>query len=163
MITRKSSQRLKGYDYSKPNWYYVTVCTKQKQDWLGEIDKDQMILNECGDIVKQQWLWLSKNYDYVELDDFVIMPNHIHGIAIIRAGRDRPLHRKTLFSLVGAFKTTSSKIIHNHGLYDFCWQRSFYDSIVTNNRTLSKIREYIKLNPANWAKDENNHNCCIIK
>ena len=89
------------------------------------------------------------------------MSNHIHGILIInkRTGLDLSLHKiKSLSSLIGAFKTTSSKLIHQNGLSDFAWQRSFHDHIIRNDKSLNKIRKYIINNPATWDNDENNIN-----
>jgi REP element-mobilizing transposase RayT len=83
-----------------------------------------MALNEYGKIVKQQWLWLKDNFDYVGLDEFVDMSNHVHGIVVVNPvgnGRDRSLQIKPLPGLIGAFKTTSSKLIHQSGNLNFSW------------------------------------------
>ncbi len=163
IITRKSQNRLEEYDYSQSNYYYVTICTDNRKKWFGEIENNGMLLNHNGQIVKQQWQWLAKQYLYIELDEYVVMPNHIHGILIIdnsiRTGHDLSLHKiKSLSSLIGAFKTTSSKLIHQNGLSDFTWQRSFYDHIIRNDKSINKIREYIRNNPTTWDKDEENIN-----
>ncbi|MDD4611147.1 MAG: hypothetical protein PHU73_04330 [Patescibacteria group bacterium] len=174
--------RLKEYDYSQDGWYFITICVKNRIECFGEIKNGEMKLNECGEIVNQQWLWLEKQYYYVRLDEYVVMPNHCHGILIIdhsRRDRSRPvpttdlspdnLHPdrsrpvpttdlsandfqpnnkiKSLSELIGAFKTTSSKIIHQNGKEDFAWQRSFYDHIIRNENLLNRIREYIRNNP----------------
>ena len=162
-LTRKPRNRLEGYDYSQSNYYYVTICTDERKEWFGEIKNDQMILNDHGQIVRQQWQWLAEQYTYVELDEYIVMPNHIHGILIIDdTDRSRPVPThsiKSLSSLIGAFKTTSSKLMHQNGLPDFAWQRSFYDHVIRNDKSLNKIREYIINNPINWAIDEENTNC----
>ena len=160
-LTRKSRNRLEGYDYSQTNYYYVTICTGNRKELFGKIENNQMLLNYHGQVVKQQWQWLEKQYSYIELDEYVVMPNHIHGILIInkRTGLDLSLHKiKSLSSLIGAFKTTSSKLIHQNGLSDFAWQRSFHDHIIRNDKSLNKIRKYIINNPATWDNDENNIN-----
>lgn len=130
-------------------------------------------------IVYEQWVWLSNQYKYVFLDEFVVMPNHFHGILIIddsevgiEAGRDLPKFKgtshdmslqknikiKSLSELIGAFKTTSSKQIRiNLGLAEFQWQRSFYDHIIRTEQSLIKIREYIQNNPAKWHLDKYNY------
>ncbi len=161
ILTRKSRNRLEGYDYSQSNYYYVTICTGNQKEWFGKIENNQILLNYHGQIVKQQWQWLAKQYSYIELDEYVVMPNHIHGILImndsIRTGLDLSLHKiKSLSSLIGAFKTTSSKLIHQNGLSGFTWQRSFYDHIIRNDKSLDKIREYISNNPLKWDDDEEN-------
>ncbi|MBU3979223.1 transposase [Patescibacteria group bacterium] len=156
--------RLQKYDYSQNGYYFITVCAKGKIEYFGKIENGKMILNEYGKIVKQQWLWLAKQYNYVNLDEFIIMPNHLHGIIVVGTGRDLSLRYempdkpkiKSLSELMGAFKTTSSKLIHRNGLPEFQWQRSFYDHIIHDEKSLEKIREYIANNPLKWDFDRNN-------
>ncbi len=147
-LTRKKRNRLEGYDYSQSNYYFVTICTDNRKEYFGKIEDNQMVLNYQGQIVEQQWQWLAKQYSYVKLDEYVVMSNHVHGILIIDdSDRSRPVpthHIKSLSSLIGAFKTTSSKLIHQNGLSDFSWQRSFYDHIIRNDESLIKIRDYNK-------------------
>jgi len=158
MLKNRKLNRLSDYDYTQEGYYFVTVCVKDRQECLGIIESGKMILNEYGKIVEKQWLWLSDQYSYIELDEFVVMPNHFHGIlSIVGNGRDRSLHKiKSLSELIGAFKTTSSKLIHHTGLLDFQWQKSFYDHIIRNENDLNRIREYIASNPLKWDEDENN-------
>lgn len=155
-MRERKLQRLKGYDYSKNNLYFITTCCQNRENFFCEIDNGEIILNSIGEIVEKQWLWLQEQYSYVFLDEFVIMPNHFHGILIIdssvgnntggngcdvtgrngydknagkgcgekerngrneneRNGRDRSLQHqkiKSVSELIGAFKTTSSKLIH---------------------------------------------------
>ena len=163
ILTRKSRNRLKEYDYSQTNHYFVTICGNNRKEWFGEIKNNEMTLNNYGNIIKQKWEWLPQQYSYIGLDEYIIMPNHLHGILIInkRTGRDLSLQIKikSLSSLIGAFKTTSSKLIHQNGLSDFTWRRSFYDHIIRNDKSLHNIREYIRNNPATWDNDEENINC----
>ena len=113
-----------------------------------------MMLNAYGQIVGQQWTWLQKQYKYVELDEYVIMPNHMHGIVVIDCSVQINKQKiKSLSELIGAFKTTSSKLIHQVGLNKFEWQKSFYDHIIRNEISLFNIRKYIKNNPIKWESD----------
>jgi putative transposase len=162
--------RLAGYDYSSPGLYFVSICTQNRECVFGEIVSQYnheicgMVLNEYGKIVKNRWEWLFRQYRYIELDEYAVMPNHFHGIVNIVGdvnnvgdGRDRPLRGiKPLSQLIGAFKTTSSKLIHQNGLIDFKWQRSYHDRIIRDEYELNRIRNYIKTNPQNWAKDREN-------
>ena len=173
--------RLLGYDYSRNGCYFVTICAADRVEWFGQVRDGQMYLSEIGTIVKTQWQWLSDQYPYVNLDSFVIMPNHIHGIACIDrpvgAGLDRPVRLRPrttarqaggsspaptkwfpLSDLVGCFKTLSSRGIHKSGHPGFRWQRSFHDSIIRDTESLQRIRKYIADNPKNWHNDEDNLN-----
>ncbi len=159
----RKPNRAKDHDYSDDGYYFVTICTKNRKKYFGEIKNGKMILNKSGLIVKKQWEWLKK-YKYIYLDILKIMPNHLHGILIIDSenvgtGRDLSLQKekvKSLSELIGAFKTASSKLIHLHSDFNFQWQRSFYDRIIRNENELIKIREYIINNPLKWDLDENN-------
>jgi putative transposase len=140
----------------------------------------KMELNEFGKIVYDRMLWLAEQYQYVELHNFVVMPNHVHAIIGISVGTGRDLSvrdlsvrdlsvrdlsvrdvsmqeeeikTKSLSSLMGAFKTTSSKIIHLAGFVDFAWQRSFHDHIIRNEKSYLNISNYIESNPDRWAVD----------
>lgn len=72
--------RWTGYDYSMPGQYFITICTQNRILYFGEVKDGEMVLNDLGQIVKKQWLWLIENFDYVKLDEWKIMPNHFHGI-----------------------------------------------------------------------------------
>jgi len=142
--------------------YFVTICTKNREHYFGEISDGIMHLNDHGNIIKQQLNWLTEQYKYVNLDCQIIMPNHVHLIveiiSTVGTGRDLslPTKIKPLSELMGAFKTTSSKLIHRFDCNSFSWQRSFYDHIIRNEISLNKIREYIINNPKNWERDRNN-------
>jgi len=166
--------RLKDCDYSENGEYFITICVSGMKECFGEINGGEMVLNEIGKIVKNQLLWLERQYPYVKLDEWVVMPNHLHAIIVIDDlcfsddiiasnmvgnGRDRSLQEmktKSLSGLVGAFKTTSSKKIHRTGFSSFRWQKSFYDHIIGTEEELDRIRDYIISNPGKWDEDRNN-------
>ena len=85
---QRRSARIKDWDYSNPGAYFVTVVTKDRQCLFGQIEHDQMTLNDVGNIVAQTWEWLQDQYPYVDLDAFVIMPNDIHGIVLLQDAED---------------------------------------------------------------------------
>ncbi|HEX2975879.1 MAG TPA: transposase [Bacteroidales bacterium] len=185
MIERKPT-RLHNYDYSSDNLYYVTSCVHKRECCFGEIItcndergiSRKMILNEYGEIAQKQWYWLSKQYAFLILHEFVVMPNHIHGIIQIRKGmaqprrdRSRPVPTKdvmkikSLSELMGAYKTTVSKQIHllesrrdrsRPVPTPFSWQRSFYEHIIRDEDDFERISKYILDNPSNWFIDEFN-------
>jgi len=110
-IHHRRSVRLRGYDYSQPGKYYVTICTQNKEHLFGQIIEGETHRNELGEYVALAWEWLPRQYPYVDLDEWIIMPNHLHGIIVItcRGGsRTAPTKRKTLGRLLGAFKTVST-------------------------------------------------------
>ncbi len=165
-----------GYDYSQPGWYFVTICVKNWKCIFGKIDIGEMILNEYGNIVKDTWYDLPNHNFNVELDEFIIMPNHIHGIIVLNYNINNknnvvgtgsePVPTNTsinkkhhgLSEIIRQFKTFSSKRI-NHKRKTIgkpLWQRSFYDHIIRNEKSLNNIREYIRINPLKWEIDNNN-------
>lgn len=170
----RKRNRLQGFDYSKDAVYFFTICTKDKIHYFGNIHNQIMDLNELGKIAESQVLWLNKQYSYFELHNFVVMPNHIHllfGInrhyskenfdeiaAEFTINRDLSVEFqpkiKTVSSLIGAYKTTSSKKIHEFGNLEFSWQRSFHDHIVRSQHRYDVIFNYITENPSNWDKDK---------
>lgn len=153
-LKERKLMRLKDYDYSQDGYYFITTCIKNREELFWEVKNNRMILSPYGEIVMKQWLWLQEQYNYVKLDEFIIMPNHFHGILIINNvgnGRDHSLQKiKSLSGLIGAFKTRASKFIHQTGNVNFQWQKSFYDRIIRNEGELDKIREYIINNTLDW-------------
>ena len=166
------SARLKNWDYSTPWWYYVTICTKDMINWFGEIKNGKMVLNELGNVVDDEWNKTIEIRKNVELDYYVVMPNHFHGIIIIKdvetSRRDvskekletghRPVstHLKpdSLGSVIGQFKSICTKRIRKLGIERFKWQSRFYDHIIRNESDLRRIRTYIQNNPLKWELDE---------
>ena len=122
-----------------------------------------MILNQHGEIARNAWLDLPNHHKNMKLDEFIIMPNHIHGIinAVGGAGPARPSTEykniNNLSIIIGSYKSSVSRQINKLNHNEFRWQRSFHDEIIrTGNRALYNIRKYIINNPANWDTDENN-------
>ncbi len=162
----RRSIRLKNYDYSQGGAYFVTICTFNKECLLGNILDGEMQLSEIGQIVADCWRWLGEQYDYVYLDEWIIMPNHLHGIIVItdecgggsRTAPTKRDKRKPLGRLIGAFKTVSAKRINDmrKSVAAPVWQRNYYEHIIRNERELSSIREYIVNNPFTWHDDDEN-------
>ena len=153
-IYKPDSTRLKSWDYTNPWWYYVTICTKNHKECFGEIVGSKMKLNDLGQLVNEYWLNIPSHYPEAELDDFIIMPNHVHGIiilkllSIVETGHAPSLH--SLGNIVGSFKSGVSKWAHQNGFKDFQWQQRFYDRIIRNKKELFQIRKYISQNPLRW-------------
>lgn len=165
-MKKRKLNRLNNFDYQTQTVYFVTTNTHQFKHHFGKIVKGKMHLNSFGKIVQNQLLWLEENYSYVHLHNYVIMPNHVHILLEINqstADRSRPVPTdapkskiKSLSSIIGAFKTTSSKQIHLSGNLDFNWHRSFHDVIINDEIAFNKINCYINENPLKWKLDKLN-------
>ena len=148
-MQERKLNRLSGYDYSAAGAYFITICVKNMVCTFGEIIKDSMELNELGKIVNHTWVDLPNHYKNIELSEFVIMPNHIHGIIHIIENKITPA--KPLSEVIRGFKTFSSRRINETNPKEkFQWQKSYYDRIIRNEREYSLIQTYILNNPRNW-------------
>lgn len=134
----------------------LSVHESNKKDPSISNSNQIMQLNKYGEIVRERLLWLAIQYPYVVLHNFVVMPNHIHAILEIDSLRvkDEAIKIKSLSSLFGAFKTTSSKMIREEGFLDFSWHRSFHDHIIRNDKSYRYISNYIDQNPSKWESDK---------
>ncbi|MBQ5329104.1 MAG: transposase [Oscillospiraceae bacterium] len=141
---KRKLPRLSGYDYSRSNYYFVTICTDEKKDLFGEIGK----LNCFGKIAEQKLLEIEQHYENVFVDKYVIMPNHIHAIIILKklkTERSRPF--PTLSEVVGLYKSGVTKEIHKIESELKIWQKSFNDVIIRNEKAYNEICKYIYDNP----------------
>ncbi len=163
LIGRKSI-RLRNYDYSLPGSYFVTICVKDRKNLFGDIIDGVMHLNQYGMIVKSMWDEITNHYNGILLDEFIVMPNHVHGIIIIidnvvGARSPRPYNRKiTLGNIIAFFKYHSTKHINEiRGTPGVpVWQRNYYDHIIRNQKSFRKIQEYISTNPERWQWNKEN-------
>jgi len=180
-LHHRKSIRLKNYDYSLPGEYFITLCTHDKVCMFGEAIEDEMRLTPTGEIAKRCWEEIPKHFPNVELDEHIIMPNHIHGIIIINplVGVDnhnssvgveyiQPLPKtfqhvipNSLGSIIRSYKAAISRECRKQKYSDFSWQRNYYEHIIRNDKDLNNIREYISNNPIKWCLDENNPNRSI--
>jgi putative transposase len=155
----------KGYDYSEPSGYFVTICTRERRCLLREISEDKMILNDCGKMVETVWNELPLRFPTVKLDGYVVMPNHVHGIIILEqppvgaqfiAPKGAINRVPTLGNIIRFFKACSSRQIRQKLSPLFGWQRNYFDHVIRNDEDLNRIRQYIIDNPLSWALDEEN-------
>ena len=155
-MKQRKRNRLKYYDYSQVGWYFVTVCTQNRYHHFGKIKNEKMILNEIGKIAEKYWIEIPKHFPNIELDEYIIMPNHIHGIIIIdpdnnvRVENFRPQRKTDLSNVIKGFKIGVTKWCNTNNFINFKWQRSFHDRIIRNEKELFNIRNYIKQNPLKW-------------
>ncbi len=173
------STRLKYWDYSSTGWYFITICTFQKRYYFGNIVDGKMELSEIGKIAKKYWHEIPKHFQNTKLDEFVIMPNHLHEIIVIENKINKIINnvetrhgvslqknennfnqfskmvKNSISSIINQFKS-SVKRYANKNQIPFHWQPRFYDHIIRNEKLLNKIRQYIKINPLKWEDDEEN-------
>ncbi len=171
----RRSIRLKGYNYSQADAYFVTICTQGRACLFGEVVDGQMRLNDAGRMIEKWWLELNRKYPHVDTDEYIVMPNHFHGIVVIVnnhfVGADLcvgPDHRGAhtgapLPAIVQWFKTMTTdeylRGVKHLGWHPFAkrlWQRNYYEHIIRNQQALDHIRQYILDNPARWAFDREN-------
>lgn len=180
-MLRRRSIRLEHHDYAVDDAYFVTICTHLREWMFGEVVDDAMQLNVYGEIVMNEWQHTG-NRGFVELDAFVVMPNHVHGIIVINhpyqatasgvgAQHAAPLHvpkRKpggitpnnvapgSLGAIVRGFKSAVTRQINlkRNTPGAPVWQRNYWERIIRDEREWNWIRQYIATNPAKWAEDK---------
>jgi len=174
-LHHRQSLRLKGYDYSQAGAYFVTLCIHDRACLLGEIKDEKMQINDIGRIVAEEWIKTAEMRKAIELDEYIIMPNHFHAILFITddGGGDRrgdlqvaPTTSgngpkpKSIGAIMAGFKSAAAKRINTlRGTAGVpVWQRNYYEHIIRNDESLNRIRQYIINNPAQWAMDRENPN-----
>ena len=140
--------RIPNYDYSKDNYYFVIICTYEKECIFGTVRE----IGRYGKIAADSIDTLSSHYSNVSIDKYVVMPNHIHMIVVIGCKieiSDNP----TLSQIIGAYKSEVTRLIHQSAPNEQIWQRSFHDHVIRNQRDYDRIWNYIHTNPMRWDKD----------
>lgn len=176
------SNRLKNFDYSKAYWYFVTICTSERKLFLGNITNNRLVLNNSGVTAETCLKNLTDHFNII-IDDFVVMPNHVHAVIILES-RDL-IHQVsennrnskspkgdlinqistkeinlmkqpnvTLGKVIRSYKAKVSYKIRKEANKDFAWQSNYYDHVIRNEKDLFRIRTYIKNNPLKWELDK---------
>jgi len=172
----RRSIRLAGYDYRAAGAYFVTICSHQKKRVFGRVLDGEMQMHVYGRIVAECWDEITDHYPQVIVDEWIVMPNHCHGILIIvdapvGARYISPLHAASrigapagsLGSVIGKFKAAATRRINAHRAERnlspaVVWQRNFYERIIRDEKELIATRRYIIENPLHWEQDtENQH------
>ncbi|WP_310377343.1 transposase [Flavobacterium sp.] len=180
---RIPSARLKNWDYGTNGAYFITICTGNREHFFGEIvsvnDENEMQFNEIGGLANEFWAEIPKHFPFVELGNYQVMPNHVHGILIIDKNNvvddvveTLPLETLqcnvstqnefmskispksgTISTIIRSFKSAVTKNAH-HIHADFEWQERFHDHIIRNSKSFDNIQNYIETNPENWREDK---------
>ena len=165
-IHHRRSVRIKGYDYSQAGLYFITICTQNRAHLFGEIENGVMILNDAGRFAERCWLVIPEHYPEEELHEYVIMPNHVHGIVgvqNVRVQNFEPLHLRqnqyqkiiprSIGAIVRGFKIGITKWFQQNTTIHTAWQRNFYEHIIRDEKSHLNISEYIINNPMIWRED----------
>mgnify|MGYP002863282802 CR=1 FL=1 len=168
--------RLQSWDYANDGAYFITICTKNRHHYFGHIIDGKMQLSPTGVIANVFWHEIKHHAKNIELGQFIVMPNHVHGILILKnnddysvgGGHALPLPNKntgktrfqnpgknSISSIVGNYKSAVTKHAHRLG-YDFEWQTRFHDHIIRDEKAFLNISNYILNNPRKWQEDEHN-------
>jgi putative transposase len=166
----RRSIRLPGWDYTQAGAYFVTSCAFKAECLFGQVVNGEMVLNEYGRIVEEEWQRTGQLRPYVALDAYVIMPNHFHAILWLAedsrgTARRAPTQRqfgqpvaKSLPTIIDAFKSAVSRRVNRQRDTPGgqVWQRNYYEHIIRSEHALEAIRRYIGDNPARWELDRYN-------
>ena len=146
---QRKSPRLPGFDYSSQQYYFVTICTHDKQCLFGSVGR----LNCYGRIAQRALLEIPSHFPDVMIDQYVIMPNHIHAVLILGCGEKSVENKSDLRTVVGLYKSGVTRQIHKIDSNCTVWQRSFYDSVIRTDAMYQQISQYIANNPLKWQLD----------
>ena len=170
MDSDRKPNRLQKWDYSSCGYYFITICSHDRSNIFGEMAEGKIVLNGLGLLAEKCWRCIPDHFDGVELEEFVVMPNHVHGILKIkwrgRIGRGRIYASRTrdetgekydrskmlLPRIIQNFKAGVSKESGKGRI----WQRSYFDEVIRTEESLQKIQWYIRNNPKLWYRDRNN-------
>lgn len=165
MAYKKHKQyRLFGYDYSQQGAYFITIVTKDRQHFFGEISNEEMHYSPIGEYVEQNFSVISEKIDYLYIDNWVIMPNHLHLIVVITNQKEEytqitglsPLNSKSISSFANHLKGNIKRWCDANGFSDFSWQDRFHDRVIRDAEEYNRISQYIDNNILNLEKDDEN-------
>jgi len=159
-IHHRKSIRLKYYDYTTTGYYFITICTQNRKHILSKIKYDDCrgrvpplpVNTKIGNEIEKTIKYIVNKYDYIEINDYIIMPNHIH-LIIEKMGRDGTL---PLQKIIGELKSFTTRRYNefNRTQNEKLWQRNYYEHIIRNEKEYYKIIEYIRTNPLKWEEDK---------
>jgi len=160
--------RLKNWDYGSHGLYFITICTQNRECYFGEIahvethNYASLRKTEIGNIADKFWEEIPNHFPFIELDQYIIMPNHIHGILFFNKPNYDEWNpnkfgpqSKNLASVIRGYKS-SVKRYANTNKITFEWQTRYYDHVIKSEKDLHTIRKYIFNNPEKWNEDRNN-------
>ncbi|MDD2797573.1 MAG: transposase [Bacteroidales bacterium] len=156
-IHHRRTIRMKGYDYSQTGLYFITLCTENRAHLFGEIINGKMVLNDAGHVAMQCWAQIPDHFTNAILHEYVVMPNHVHGIVeFVGANHYSPLRgtSRTIGSVVRGFKIGVTKWMRQNTSINDVWQRNYYEHIIRDESSHLRIADYIISNPTKWVEDK---------
>jgi REP element-mobilizing transposase RayT len=138
---------MRSHDYGAAGAYFVTVCVRNRACLFGTVSDDEVVLTPLGRHVQACWYAIPEHCGGVDVDRFVVMPNHVHGIVWLSGAR----HASPLRVVIGSFKAAASRLAGRP-----LWQRSFHDRVIRDDGELEALRRYVAENPLRWALDREN-------
>ena len=154
-----NSMRLKNWDYSSSGWYFITICTQNKIHYFSDISKLNLQKNTLGEIADKFWKEIPIHFPFIELGEYIIMPNHLHGLLYVNNQELNPiiLHDKKNISpqkgdistVIRSYKGIVTQTIRNTNK-KFKWQSGYYDNVIKNEQALIATAQYIRENPKRW-------------
>lgn len=154
---QRKSPRFKDYDYSQDGAYFVIVCAHLRQCHFGTIEADTMQFTALGEVAERELQLVPQRWSTVDVDLFVVMPNHVHVIVLLWGHGDSISKQRTLGHVMGSYKAGVTRLARLQGLIDEgypLWQERFHDHIIRSEYELNRIQEYVLHNPALWAEDQ---------
>jgi REP element-mobilizing transposase RayT len=182
-IHHRRSLRLKGYDYSKAGLYFITICCQDKQFLFGDVKDSKMELNDAGKGADQCWIDIPKHFPDAVLHEYVIMPNHVHGIVELLDGTEnggmsigavnllpkkiraedvlpqqenqyQKMIPRSIGAIVKGYKVCVTKWMRANTTIQDVWQRNYYEHIIRDEKAYNNIASYIINNPVKWDEDK---------
>jgi REP element-mobilizing transposase RayT len=168
--------RLKGYDYSKPGIYFITICTKDRQELFGKVENCRSILNNIGLVAGECWMEVPRHFPNASLMDYIVMPDHLHGLICLNEKEDGTIYRAStekaksfgkpiigsIPTIIRAYKAAVTRIINRNNSKSRgkihrapIWQPGYYEHIIRDEEELNYTINYIKSNPSNWETERN--------
>ena len=156
--------RLPYFNYASSALYFITICTKDRIHYFGEISGGKMVLSNFGSIADEYWQMIPQKSPFAQLDVYVIMPDHVHGIIALNNPSEEPFLKQKEFKIrphsistvIKGFKSAVTIKCRNIDPSIRIWQARFYDRIIRDEKELIAIRNYIINNPMQWEEDKNN-------
>ena len=161
-LPKRKHPRLDNYDYSSAGAYFVTICTQNRRCVLSRVvgrglapaETTAMEYTAFGEIAENQLFLLEDRYPHLAVDQYVIMPNHIHAIMILNGGAAGASPRPTITDIVCAYKSLTTRECKKNGFEGKLFQTSFYEHIIRDREDYEEIIKYIYKNPIRWKYDE---------